>query len=151
MHRHFDQVHWLLFTFFFFWKSWYNYRIMLYSCCFRTLLGRELWKWDKYLWHYNACLLADKLQSYFKNKSTKYLRTELLGTPVQMKGHGCDRCGQESHLACLAYKMELMGWEAEGLRLADVSRGHACYWHSCHLRCSFHLSAGIERRIPTAL
>lgn len=41
-----------------------------------------------------------------------------------------------------------MGWEAAGLRLADVSRGHASYWHSCHLRSSFHLSAGIDRRIP---
>lgn len=44
--------------------------------------------------------------------------------------------------------MELMGWEGEGLRMADVSRGHACYWHSCHLWSSFHPSAGIERGSP---
>lgn len=44
--------------------------------------------------------------------------------------------------------MELMGWEGEGLRLADVSRGHACYWHSCHLWSSFHPSAGIDRGSP---
>lgn len=67
---------------------------------------------------------------------------------MRLRGHGHDRCGQESHLVGLAYKMELMGWEGEGLSLADVSRGRACYWHSCHLKSSFHPSAGIDRGSP---
>ncbi len=41
-----------------------------------------------------------------------------------------------------------MGWEGDGLRLADVSRGHSCYWRSCHLWSSFHPSAGIDRGSP---
>jgi len=57
-------------------------------------------------------------------------------------------CRKESHMAGKVYKKELMGWEGEGLRLADVSRGCACYWHSCHLWSSFHPSAGIDRGSP---
>lgn len=67
---------------------------------------------------------------------------------MRVRGHGWDRCGQESHLVGVAYKMELMGWEGEGLRLADVSGDHSCYWHSCHLWSSFHPSAGIDRGSP---
>ena len=78
----------------------------------------------------------------------KRIKIRLIQTPVRARGHGCDRCGQESHLVGIVYKMELMGWEGEGSRLADVSRGCACYWHSCHLRSSFHPSAGIDQGSP---
>lgn len=46
---------------------------------------------------------------------------------MKVRGHGCDSRGQESHLVGIANEMEQMGKEAEGLRLADVSRGHASY------------------------
>lgn len=33
----------------------------------------------------------------------------------------------ETHLVGVTDKMQLMGWEAEGLRLADVRGDHVCY------------------------
>lgn len=84
----------------------------------------------------------------FLTELNNQIEIQTTQTPETVKGHGCDRCEQESHLLGIMYKMELMGWEAEGLRLADVSRNCACYWHSCHLGSSFHPSAGIDRGSP---
>lgn len=84
----------------------------------------------------------------FLTELNDQIKIQTTQTPETVKGHGCDRCEQESHLLGIMYKMELMGWEAEGSRLADVSRNCACYWHSCHLGSSFHPSAGIDRGSP---
>lgn len=45
-------------------------------------------------------------------------------------------------------KMELMGWEGEGSKMADVSTGCVCYWLSCHLSSPFQSSARIDWGSP---
>lgn len=45
----------------------------------------------------------------FLTELNNQIKIQTTQTPETVKGHGCDRCEQESHLLGIMYKMELMG------------------------------------------